>query len=151
MIVTFCGHSSFLRDQKHEEKILNILADRVGEVNADFYLGGYGNFDNFAYECCKKYQKSHPKVSIIFITPYITLEYQKNHLKEQEKMFDAIIYPEIEKIPKRFAIVYRNRWMIDQADLIIAGVNHSFGGAYKAFLYAKAKKKEIINLFEGDV
>ena len=36
--------------------------------------------------------------------------------------------------------------MISQSDLIIAYVNHKFGGAYSALRYARAKNKDIINL-----
>ena len=38
--------------------------------------------------------------------------------------------------------------MVDQADLIIAYVDHPYGGAYKTLEYAKKKQKNIINLAE---
>ena len=59
---------------------------------------------------------------------------------------DASIYPPIEEIPERLAIIKRNEWMISRSDLVIAWVDHSFGGAYKTLSFAKAKKKRIINL-----
>jgi hypothetical protein len=33
---------------------------KVGNNTAHIYLGDYGDFDNFAYDCCKKYQATHP-------------------------------------------------------------------------------------------
>jgi hypothetical protein len=33
---------------KFAQKMLSLLAERVGDQKADFYLGGYGNFDSFA-------------------------------------------------------------------------------------------------------
>lgn len=36
--------------------------------------------------------------------------------------------------------------MINEADLIIAYVNHTYGGASKALEYAAKRKKRIINL-----
>ena len=62
------------------------------------------------------------------------------------KSFDSIIYPEIEKTPPRFAILKRNFWMINKADLVIAYVKHSWGGAAKSFNYAKKLNKKFINL-----
>ena len=107
MIITFCGHSQFTRTEEYEQKILAFLEEKVGDNPADFYLGGYGSFDSFAYDCCKKYKAIHPGVSLIFITPYMTVEYQQNHLEYQKTRYDEIIYPEIEDKPPRFAITYR--------------------------------------------
>lgn len=110
------------------------------------YLGGYGGFDNFAYECCKKYKETHSRVSLVFVTPYISIEYQRNHLEFQKGMYDNIIFPDIENKPPKFAIIYRNKYMIEKADYVIAYIDHAFGGAYTTYKYAKTKKKEIYNL-----
>lgn len=150
MIITFCGHSQFTRTAEYEQKILAFLEEKVGDKPADFYLGGYGSFDAFAYDCCKKYKATHPDASLIFITPYMTVEYQKNHLDYQKKRYDDIIYPEIEDKPPRFAITYRNRWMVEQADYVICGINHDWGGAYKTYQHAKRKKKHIFNVTEKE-
>ena len=150
MIITFCGHSQFTRTEEYEQKILAFLEEKVGDTPADFYLGGYGSFDAFAYDCCKKYKATHPDVSLIFITPYMTVEYQKNHLDYQKKRYDDIIYPEIEDKLPRFAITYRNRWMVEQADYVVCGINHDWGGAYKTYQHAKRKKKHIFNVTEKE-
>ena len=146
MIVTFCGHSQFSKSKEYEQKILAFLEEKVGDAPASFYLGGYGDFDSFAYECCKSYKEAHPNVSLIFITPYITVEYQKNHLNYRKKRYDDIIYPEIEGKPLKFAISYRNQWMVEQADYVVCGITHDWGGAYKTYPYAKRKKKPIFNV-----
>ena len=64
------------------------------------------------------------------------------------KLYDEIAYPPLENIPPRLAIIKRNEWMIDKADIIIAYVEYSYGGAYKAFEYAGKKQKRIFNLAE---
>ena len=99
MIVTFCGHSAFCGTVEQEEKILDFLEENIGDSHADMYLGGYGDFDEFAYNCCKKYKKTHPNTSLVFVTPYITEDYQRNHLDYQRTRYDAILYPEIENKP----------------------------------------------------
>lgn len=146
MIVTFCGHSDFTKSAEYEEKILAFLEEKVGDRSADMYLGGYGAFDSFAYECCKKYKTTHPQISLVFVTPYLAVTYQHNHLQYQEKRYDAILYLEIEDKPQRYAITYRNRCMIEKADYVVAYVSHSWGGAYTTYKYAKRKGKEIFNL-----
>ena len=146
MIITFCGHSNYSSNLEDEERLLKFLEKVVCENQVDFYLGGYGNFDSFAYECCKKYKETHPKVSLVFVTPYLTVEYQKNHLEYQKTRYDEIVYPDIEDKPPRFAIIYRNRYMVDKADYVVAYVSHDWGGAYTTYKYAQRKGKKIFNL-----
>ncbi len=146
MIVTFCGHADFKATKRHEERVLEFLEEKLKNINAEFYLGANGEFDKFAFECCKKYKKNHPDAKLVFVTPYINVEYQKNHLDYCKTVFDVIIYPEIENKPPRFAITYRNRYMVEKADWVIAYVSHEWGGAHATYLYAKRKGKPIFNL-----
>ena len=146
MIVTFCGHAHFSKSEEYEQKILAFLEEKVGDKPADMCLGGYGDFDSFAYDCCKKYKETHPNVLLLFITPYMTVEYQQNHLEYQKTRYDDIIYPEIEDKLPRFAISYRNKWMVEKADYVVAYVDHDWGGAYTTYKHAKRKGKFIFNL-----
>ncbi len=146
MIVAFCGHAHFSKTEEYERKILEYLEEKIGDQTAEMYLGEYGGFDKFAYECCKKYKKLHPNILLVFVTPYFTIEYQRNHLEYQKTRYDLVIYPEIEDKPNRYAISYRNRYMVEKADYIIAYVKHDWGGAYDTYKCAKRKGKVILNL-----
>lgn len=148
MIVTFCGHSQFMEDVLWEEILLNVLNEKVGERNAEIYLGGYGGFDTFAYKCCKKYKSTHPNIILIFVTPYLSDQYLKNRFDVSSEQYDSIIYPEIEDKPKRFAIKYRNKWMVEKSELVISYITHEFGGAYDTYLYAQKLNKTVINIFD---
>ena len=146
MIVTFCGHAHFSKSKEYEQKILAFLEEKIGDQPADMYLGGCGEFDGFAYDCCKKYKKVHPNISLVFVTPYLTMDYQRNELQYQKTRYDSILYPEIEDKPKRYAIAYRNQYMVEKADYVVAYVSHDWGGAYTTYKHAKRKGKEIFNL-----
>ena len=146
MVLTFWGHSNFQSNADLEEKMLEILNNIVGIKPADLYLGGYGSFDDFALACAKKFQRSHPQIKIIFVTPYITESYQKNRLADARTVYDEIIYPELENVPAKFAINHRNRWMIDKSDFVITHIKKSHGGAYEAYKYAKNQNKNIMLL-----
>lgn len=150
MIITFCGHSHFDRQAEYEPIVLALFEKLIGNDPVSFYLGEYGEFDFFAYRCAKKYKENHPGTSLIFVTPYLTPEYQKNHLVYQKTRFDSILYPDIETVPLRFAISHRNRYMVDKADCVIAYVQQSWGGAYQTYQYAKRKGKAIFNLSDND-
>ena len=105
MTVAFFGHAQFAKNEEHEQKMLALLDEVIGRGAVDFYLGGIGGFDSFAYDCCKKYKQTHPDARLIFVTPYITENYQREHLQQQRERYDEIIYPEIEDKPLRFAVL----------------------------------------------
>ena len=151
MVIAFCGHSYFINSKDLEEKLLDFLENKIGDQRVEMFLGGYGLFDSFAYDCCCKFKKIHNNVSLVLVTPYLTESWQRNVLSYQKNRFDEIIYPEIEDKPKKFAIVYRNRFMVDKADCIVAYVTHNIGGAYSMLKYAKQKHKEIFNLADVEL
>ena len=126
MVITFCGHSKFQKNAGDEKKILSILEKEVGNKSCDAYLGDFGEYDMFAYHCCKKYKESHPNLVLVFVTPYLNVS--KHHNVE---FYDDVLYPPIERKPLRYAISYRNQYMVEKADLIIAYVAHPWGGAYQ--------------------
>ena len=146
MIVTFCGHSQYTGSGEDEQKIISLLTEIIGDHHAELYLGGYGSFDAFARKCGKKFQETHPNTRLIFITPYITIDYQKNHLDYNKDLYDEIFYPNLEDKPLKFAISYRNKWMVEQADVIVAHVTHDWGGAATTLKYANRKNKKIISI-----
>ena len=151
MIVTFCGHSQYTETGEDEQKILSLLTEIIGDHHAELYLGGYGSFDSFARTCGKKYQETHPNTRLIFVTPYITIDYQKNHLDYNKDLYDEILYPNLEDKPLKFAISYRNKWMVEQADYVIAYITHDWGGAYQTYRHAQRKKKPLFNISGRDI
>ena len=61
------------------------------------------------------------------------------------RLFDEVIYPSLEKYPRKYAIIYRNRFMADNSDYAIAYVIHGWGGAAQTLEYAMKKGLHIIN------
>ena len=58
MVVTFFGHSDYVGNLEDEEYLFNLIKEVGKYRDIDFYLGGYGGFDNFAFRCAKKYKES---------------------------------------------------------------------------------------------
>ena len=144
MTLSFFGHADFSKEDWHEGAIWEILEKTVGNGPADIFFGGYGGFDHFAFSCCKRYKASHPEICLLFVTPYIPTHYQSAVLRQSE--YDGTIYPEIEGKPPRFAIYYRNRWMVERSDFIVFYVSHNWGGANTAYQYAQKRKRALCNL-----
>ena len=148
MIIAFCGHSNYLSNLEDEERVLKLF-ERVACGNqVDFYLGGYGGFDAFALKCATRYKQCHKNAKLIFITPYLGkwLNERKDIL---EKNYDGIIYPKLEHVPQKFAIIKRNEWIVEQSDFLFAYVKTHYGGAYRTLLYAHKHKKPYTNLYQG--
>ena len=148
MIITFIGHS-FVSSQKRIEKIVKEqIRNNITNVESiTCYLGGYGDFDRICAHACRELKQEYSAIEIVYVTPYITLS-EQNKIQEMLNygLYDASIYPPIENVPPKFAILKRNEWMMTNADLIIAYIKHDYGGAYKSLQVAKRRKKNIINI-----
>ena len=146
MVIVFCGHSDYIENIQDEVEILNILESEVGTSPCELFLGGYGNFDAFAFRCAKKFKQKHFSAKLILVTPYLDRREKMRKTICVKEEFDSIVYPELEKVPPRYAISHRNKWMIEQADIVISFVSHQYGGAYTTYLHAIRKSKKIYNL-----
>lgn len=143
MIISFFGHRDFFDENIKREDVVSLIESKAKEEPVDFYLGQYGEFDAFAYDCAKLYKEKHPTAKLYFITPYIHPNYSR--LKDKER-FDGIIYPEIENAPKRYAISRRNKWIVEHSNFILFYIIYSFGGAITALKHAENNNIPYINL-----
>ena len=113
-----------------------------------FLIGRNGEFDEFGVSVIKSVQKRLGKENneINLVLPYTVAD-----IEYYEKYYDGIIVPEsLCGVHPKSAITLRNRWMVEQSDLVIVYVNHSSGGAYTAKKYAEKLGKRIINLCSDD-
>ena len=78
----------------------------------------------------------------------VVLAYFPDHRKESHLPdFPHTLLPEgIEKVPPRFAISWRNRWMLRQADVVVTYVNHTWGGAAQFAALARRQGKAVLPL-----
>lgn len=137
MVVTFCGHKQVENEDQVRQWLENAVDGLIQEGADVFYLGGYGGFDRMALSAVNKTKEAHPSVRAILVLPYLDRSMDLD-------AYDGSIYPPLEKVPRRYAISRRNRWMVDQADVVVAYVIHEWGGAATTLRYAEAKKKTIM-------
>ena len=148
MIITFCGHSNCLFSDEEKEKLKQLLIKEIRKnPTCKFYLGGYGDFDSLCLRTLRELKKEFQDIELIFITPYIDKNYSK--LEFAKYHYDDVIFPPLESVPRKFAILKRNEWMVEEADLVIAYVMYSWGGAAKTLEYAKRKKVPVINIAQS--
>lgn len=145
MIITFIGHAKLAYDQNVADKLIKVLEDVIEGQDVTFYMGMNGNFDYLARECCLQYKKKHGNAKLVFVTPYLNEDYLKS--KEPTTLgFDEVLYPDLEHVPKRYAIAARNKYMIDRVEVLVAFASLVFGNAHKYLFYSYSKCKECINL-----
>ncbi len=69
-----------------------------------------------------------------------------------KKYYDHILIPEgVYGAHHKAAITKKNRWMVEQSDLVIAYIERALGGAYTAMKYAEKQKKKLLvpHLLDG--
>lgn len=136
MTATFFGHKD---TPKSIEPVLHsTIIELIEKRNVtDFYVGNQGNFDTMVHRQLRE-------LSLIYPINYsVVLAYLPNKNENSENT----IYPEgLESVPKRFAISHRNKWMINQSDIVVTYVARSFGGAWQFKLTSEKKRKIIIEL-----
>lgn len=137
MIITFLGHNDVPDFEKVSEWLCNVLDQFIYEENVVFYLGGYGGFDRLAASVVRQKQKINASAQAVLVIPYLNRKYD-------ETGYDYTLFPPLESVPPRYAILKRNEWMVTQAEIVIAYVTHSWGGAAKALAYARRKRKKIV-------
>lgn len=140
MVCTFFGHRDTYDLDK--DKLKQAVINEIENNSADtFYVGNHGNFDRMVFSVLKDLKGSYLNISVNVVLAYFP--------KDNSQALSHTVFPEgIETVPKRFAINFRNKWMIERSDTVIAYVWKTFGGAAKFVDMARKKGKRIINLAE---
>lgn len=138
MRCAFFGHRDAPLEirEKLKKTIISLIEER--DVT-EFYVGNNGNFDRMALSVLKELSGMYPQINYYVVYAYFP--------EKGGEDFEHTIYPEgIETVPKRFAIDYRNRWIVGRADIVVAYVKNSYGGAAKFVDMAERQGRDVINL-----
>ena len=141
MTVIFFGHKD--TPKEIEPTLRTTLIDLIENHNAAvFYVGNNGNFDTMVRRQLENLSQTYP------ITYNIVLAYIPTKKSEYDSFTNTLLPEGIETVPKRFAISYRNKWMVEQSDVVVTYVTHSFGGAAQFKAMAERQGKTVIKLSE---
>ena len=139
---TFFGHRdcpSSIKPKLHE-----VLIDLIENHAVDmFYVGQQGTFDGIVHSVLKE---------LVSVYHHIDYAVVLERLPPKRDEFDTRDYsdtmlPEgIETVHPRFAISWRNKWMIKQSDYVVTYITHSWGSAAQFAELAERQMKRVINL-----
>lgn len=136
---TFFGHRDAGKEiQPALRKTLIELIENKKVYN--FYVGNHGGYDCMVKRLLMELKEMYP---IRYAVVLSCLPVQKY---DTQKTDDTILPDGIELVPPKFAINYRNKWMIEQSDYVVTYVKYTIGGAAKFKEYAIKKNKTVINL-----
>lgn len=134
---TFFGHS--ISPQNLREAIKEKITEMIEQHGVElFYVGNHGQFDSMALSSLKELTKIYPHIKYYVVLAYFP--------KEKPSEENTLLPEGIEFCHPRFAIEFRNKWMIERSDFVISYVTHSWGGAHKFCEKAKNKGKTVINI-----
>ncbi len=122
---TFFGH----RDSPEiiKPKIRTAVIDLIENHGVTmFYVGNQGNFDRMVRSVLKEVTTAYPGVGYA-----VVLAYMPSTKKRADDFSDTLLPDGIEKVPNRFAIPWRNKWMIEHADYVLTYVTRPYGGSAK--------------------
>lgn len=140
MVCTFFGHRNV---HKEIEPILkSTLIDLIENHDVTtFYVGNQGGFDYLVKTVLKELSNNYT-IGYFVVLAYLPRE--QDLLSSNE----LTLYPEgLETVPRRFAISYRNKWMIKHSDYVVTYVtNHIASGAAQFKEIAEKHGKHVINL-----
>lgn len=122
-------------DLQHRLRWLDLILPSLIEGGAaTFYLGGYGAFDRLAAAAVKRQKATYPAIEAVLVLPYLDRNMDASD-------YDRTTYPPLEKVPPRFAIIKRNQWMVEEADVVISAVAHGWGGRRKHWTMHDIERK----------
>lgn len=142
MTCTFFGHRVVTNDVKTRLRV--VITDLIVHHAVDvFYVGNQGGFDEIVSEVLRELQTIYP-IDYAVVLAYFPIERDGNGTPNPPDT----IYPEgLETVPKRFAICYRNRWMLERADYVVTYVTHRGGSdAARYQSLAEQRGKKVISL-----
>ena len=147
-ICSFFGHREVTITEELYATTTAEIAKAVDLGYRNFYFGGYGDFDEICYKIVTKIREENPEKQI----KRFYCVAQERYLQKKSRYFEGGAYEGIIYLTPRFegwykSIYFRNCAMIDKSDLIIFyAEKRENSGAHKAYLYAKKKKKPLINI-----
>lgn len=143
-VCTFFGHGDC------PESIAPLLRSTIESLIRDnsvtmFYVGNHGHFDALVRSALRELREKYSEVEYAVVLAYMPKE--KDTFGNTD--FSDTMFPEgIENAPRRFAISWRNKWMLRQFEYVITYITHSWGGAAQFAALAEKQHKTVYNLAE---
>ena len=123
-------------------RLREVLVDLITNHDVDmFYVGHQGQFDVYVHSELKKLKQKYPQINYAVVLAYMPCK-----KTEYDDYSDTMLPEGIESVHPRYAISWRNNWMLRQSDYVVTYITHSWGGAAQYAEKAERQKKTVINI-----
>ena len=139
-ICTFFGHKDCSDTVRYNLRkvIIELIIDYGVEI---FYVGNQGRFDAIVRGILRELVKEYPSINYAVVLAYMPCSQNEN-----EDTSDTMLPEGIELVHPRYAISWRNNWMLQQSDYVVTYITHSWGGAAKFADKATKQGKTVFNI-----
>lgn len=144
-VCTFFGHRDCPETIKPH--LREVLIDLIVSKGVDtFYVGNQGRFDAIVRSILRELGQEYPEIRYA-----VVLAYMPGKKNEYDDFSDTILPEGIEAVHPRYAIDWRNRWMLQRADFVVTYITHPWGGAARYAQKAKRAGKTVIHVSPGEI
>ena len=144
---TFFGHRNYRGQENEFLKQVVIELIEKHSVNC-FYVGHNGGFDREVLGVLLSLKEAYTELDLYVVLAYYPPAVESVDFLQRKEI--NLLYPEeLESVPKKFAISYRNNWMVDHSDYVVGYINRSYGGAYAGVVRAGKKGKTVFNIAQN--
>ena len=141
-----CGFGHRNVFENISSKLDNAVEEAIAQGCEIFYTGAMGVFDSLFSSAVRSAKKVYPHIKLIGVKPYFTNDINTDK-DYYTALYDDIIIPdELAGIHPKAAIKARNRWIIDNSDIVLIYTVRNFGGAYEAKRFAERNGKRLIKI-----
>ena len=137
---TFFGHRECPDSIKAQLRAA--LIDLVTNHDVDmFYVGNQGRFDAIVRGVLRELKKEYPQIDYA-----VVLAYMPGRQTEYDDYSDTMLPEGIESVHPRYAISWRNNWMLRQSAYVVTYITHSWGSASQLAEKSAKQGKVVINV-----
>ena len=139
---TFFGHRdcpSSIKPQLRE-----VLIDLIENYAVDiFYVGQQGAFDAIVCSVLRNLVSEYPHIRYAVVLERMPPNRDSLDTRDYS---DTMLPDGIESVHPRYAISWRNNWMLNRSDYVVTYITHFWGGAAQFAEKAARMNRYIINI-----
>ena len=139
---TFFGHRdcpSSIRPRLRDT-LIDLFENHAVDM---FYVGRQGAFDAIVSSVLKELILEYPHIRYAIVLERIP---GKRNESDPRDYSDTMLPEGIENVHPRFAISWRNKWMLDRSDYVVTYITRFWGGAAQFAQIAATQNKTVMNL-----
>ncbi|MGM9640513.1 MAG: hypothetical protein ACI3V3_04020 [Faecousia sp.] len=144
-VCTFFGHRECPDSVKTILRI--VLEDLIVNHGVSmFYVGNQGQFDACVRRVLRDLKKENYHIRYA-----VVLAYMPGRKNDCDDYADTMLPDGIESVHPKYAIHWRNRWLLQQSDMVVAYIVHQWGGAAQYVKVAERQGKKVIHISPSEV